>query len=97
MRNLLLSTAIIFMSIGFGGAAAVAQPQPLSQSAASADASNAPNAGDNNRLICRLLYHNGALIRTPACHTKIEWDRMRLVTEREIEGIQIRSFTTKPH
>jgi hypothetical protein len=93
MRILLSSTAIICMSIVFGGAAALAQPQPLSQAAATADA----NASGSNRLICRLLYHNGALMRTPACHTQTEWDRMRLVTEREIEGIQIRSFTTKPH
>ena len=91
MRTLLFSTAIIFMSMGVGGVA-LAQPQPLSQSTAS-DA----NTSDSNRLICRLLYHNGALMRTPACHTQTEWDRMRLVTEREIEGIQIRSFTTKPH
>jgi hypothetical protein len=93
MRILLSSTAIIFMSIGFGGASALAQPQPLSQSTAAANAS----ASDSNRLICRLLYHNGSLMRTPACHTQTEWDRMRLVTEREIEGIQIRSFTTLPH
>jgi hypothetical protein len=85
------------MSVSFGGAAALAQPQPLSQSTTTADANGALNPSDNNRLICRLLYHNGALIRTPACHTKTEWDRMRLVTEREIEGIQIRSFTTLPH
>jgi len=91
MRTLLFSTAIIFMSVGVSGVA-LAQPQPLSQSTA-ADAS----PSDSNRLICRLLYHNGALMRTPACHTQTEWDRMRLVTEREIEGIQIRSFTTLPH
>lgn len=96
MRILAASVASLIFATLSGAALAQAQPQELSQPTMTPVSTSTGDASDNT-MVCRMLYHNGALIRTQTCHTAAEWQALRYVTRREVEDTQIRSYTTLPH
>ena len=52
---------------------------------------------DNQKIECRVGYHEGTAVRTRSmCQTKAYWEARRYQVQRDINDIQIRALTTNP-
>ena len=94
MRIVLTST--IALLLGTGAAFAQAQPQGLSQPTTAPASTATPADAANNQKICKMMYHNGSLVRTQTCHTKAEWEAVRQANRQEVEQQQMRGLTSAP-
>ncbi|HEX4296236.1 MAG TPA: hypothetical protein VHZ29_19035 [Rhizomicrobium sp.] len=63
------------------------QPVAVAQPAAAA-------GPGGEKEICRMMYHNGMLVKTQTCHTQAQWDDMRRSQERDVSDFQNRNFQT---
>jgi hypothetical protein len=92
-RGTAMRSPILAIACGFGLVAA---------SAALADQTQAPVAQpisavqDPNPVTCRTLVHEGRVIRANECHTKHEWEAMRLRSQQDFREFQVRSLTSSP-
>jgi len=95
MRTLVPAAVALAMSLSCTALAdpAAPAPQPAPQPAAQAPApAPAPTqVADKDKKICRMMYHNGELLRTQTCKTQEEWDRLREAQERNIANFQNRN------
>lgn len=65
---------------------------PASQPVAVAPEPVAATQPRSEKLICRMMYHEGMLMKTSMCKTQQEWDEERRRGEREIQKFQNRSY-----
>jgi hypothetical protein len=100
MRIVLASATVLALSLASASVLAQAQPQGMSQPTTTPDttgSSSASGGANGNQLICRNMYHNGSLIHTQNCHTKREWESMRMENQQEINNSQMRGLMSSPH
>jgi Spy/CpxP family protein refolding chaperone len=67
--------------------------------AVSADNSQPPQpstSGDDAKLICRQIVHQGMVARTE-CHTQRQWDSLREYNQRQLRETQQRGLLSNPH
>jgi hypothetical protein len=83
--------------LGTGACFAQAQPQGLSQPTTTPASTSTPADAANNQNICKMMYHNGSLVRTQTCHTKAEWEAVRQANRQEVEQQQMRGLMSSPH
>jgi hypothetical protein len=95
MRNVLASTTALLL-LGTGAAFAQAQPQGLSQPTTTPASTSTPADAASGQKICKMMYHNGSLVRTQTCHTKAEWEAVRQRNRQEVEQQQMRGLTSAP-
>jgi hypothetical protein len=50
---------------------------------------------ESEKQICRMMYHNGMLVKTQTCHTQAQWDDMRRSQERDVSDFQNRNYQTQ--
>jgi len=56
------------------------------------------SASDSTRLVCRLMVHEGMLVRSATqCHTQRDWDQIRYREQQAISDWQRRSYVMPPH
>jgi len=97
MSRILGSLTVVF-AVGLSCAAfaeGAPAPQPAPQPAVQAPAPAPTQVADKDKKICRMMYHNGELIRTQTCKTKEEWDRLRAEQQRNIADFQNRNYQTQ--
>ncbi|MBV8976393.1 MAG: hypothetical protein JO261_11600 [Alphaproteobacteria bacterium] len=89
-----LATVALALATGLSCAAfaddAAPAPQPAAQPAPPA------NVADKDKLVCRMMVHQGMLVRTQVCKTQEQWDNDRSAQQRSISDFQNRNFQT-PH
>jgi hypothetical protein len=95
MRIVLASTTALLL--GTGAAFAQAQPLGLSQPTTTPASTSTPADAGSEQKICKMMYHNGSLVRTQTCHTKAEWETIRQTNRQEVEQQQMRGLTSTPH
>lgn len=84
---------IVAISFAMTASALADEPQappPPAQQSATAQ----PAAADPDKKICRMMTHEGMLVRTNVCHTQREWDAIRVRQEREVSEFQNRNYLT---
>lgn len=93
MRNIILATALGAALSLSTVAFAQDQQQPVGVAPAPA-AQPAAATPDKDKPVCRMMYHQGSLIRTQQCKTQAEWDNERRSTERAVSDFQNRNYQT---
>jgi hypothetical protein len=92
MRKAILTAAVgIVLSLS---TASFAQDQQPVGVAAAAPAQPAAATPDKDKRLCRVMYHQGSLIRTQQCKTQAEWDNERRSAERAVSDFQNRNYQT---
>jgi hypothetical protein len=93
-----MRSAILTMALGAAlslSTVAFAQDQQQPVGVAPAPAAQpAAATPDKDKLVCRMMYHNGSLIRTQQCKTQAQWDVDRRTAERNVADFQNRNFQT---
>jgi len=70
--------------------------------AAAQESSNAPtvlkaSADSGDRVTCRLVGHEGGVVRGRECHTQTEWDRLMRTEQQDIRFELDKEMTQRPH
>jgi hypothetical protein len=97
MRIVFAFAAALVAGTSASSVFAQAQPQEPSQPTTTPDTTGTSSASSGSEVVCRPMYHNGMVISTQACHTKREWEAMRLRNQNEISQTQLRALTSQPH
>lgn len=99
MRGVLLSTAVLALMLGAGGALGQAQPQETSQPTATSATTGPASIPDAaSKVICRPVVVDGMVIHgREACHTQSEWDAIRQHNRQQVDQIQLNNLTMQPH
>jgi hypothetical protein len=93
MRNAILTVAVgIALSLSTASFAQE-QQQPVTVAPA-APAQQAAATPDKNKPVCRVMYHQGSLIRTQQCKTQAQWDNERRAAQRDVSDFQNRNYQT---
>lgn len=88
MRNaIMMLTAGMLLSVS---AAALADDTPATPTSAQP----AQAAPDKDKLVCKMMYHNGSLIRTQQCKTQAQWDMERTKAQHDVADFQNRNYQT---
>ena len=90
MRNMTTILAAAF-SLGFA-TAALAEDPPAQPAPAATQGQQ--TAADPDKKICRMMTHEGMLVRSNVCHTQREWDAIRTRQQHEVADFQNRNYQT---
>ena len=88
MRNAILTMAIGAV-LSLSTASFAQEQQPVTVAPAQPAA-----APDKDKLVCRMMYHQGSLIRTQQCKTQDQWDNERRAAQRNVSDFQNRNYQT---
>lgn len=88
MRN---TTIVLAALLSLTGAALADDTQTAQQPAQPAAATP-----DQDKKVCRSMYHDGSLIRTQQCKTQREWDSLRTEQQRQVTNMQTSGYR-QPH
>jgi hypothetical protein len=62
-----------------------------------ANKSESTKQSDNQKIVCKYMYHQGGLIsRKPTCATQAHWKDRRLSLQESVRLYQARSLTSRP-
>jgi hypothetical protein len=88
-RSIFAIAAAAFLTLPVCAFADGTQTQP-----ATAQPASAQPVSDPQKPICRMMTHQGMLVKTNVCHTQAEWDEIRQRQQRDVADFQNRNYQT---
>ena len=91
-KFIMAAVAGVTLSLSTAALADGAQNAPSQPVAVAPEPAPPPASANKEKRICRLMIHEGMLLKSSECKTQAQWDEERRRQEREIAIFQNRSY-----